>query len=321
MNTDATPEQASTKATRTRTAFLKDCVVVPLQDLVYLKTLRPLVKESVAFLQIVASISEIGLVEPPAVFPDTSRKGRYFVMDGHLRIEALKQLGAKEVSCLIATDDDTYTYNKQLNKQTPVQAHKMIVAAIESGLPAERLAKTLNLSPSTIRNRFRMLDGICDEAAELLEDKLCPAKLFAILRRMKPVRQIEAAELMIGQNNFATVFADAMLLNTPPSLLVANTAANDDSVSVESMARLEREIAVLQSQVRAVEDSFGPDVLLLTVIKRFLSAWLDCAPVVRWLAENRPEYLKEFQSISEITQVSQSALSPEETERRSSKRA
>jgi Recombinase/RepB plasmid partitioning protein len=69
------------------------------------------------------------------------------------------------------------------------------------------------------------------------------------------------------------------------------------------IARIERELAALQLQTSAVEDSYGPDVLHLTVIKGYLAKWLGNAAVVRWLAKNRPEYLKEFQRITDTEDI------------------
>ena len=65
--------------------------------------------------------------------PETSvpkQAGFYFLLDGHLRIEALKDLGAQYADCLVATDDDTYSYNKRINRLSAVQDHKMIFQAI-----------------------------------------------------------------------------------------------------------------------------------------------------------------------------------------------
>jgi ParB-like chromosome segregation protein Spo0J len=44
---------------------------------------------------IVASIKEIGLVEPPVVYPAKGNGSakKYILLDGHLRLEALKDLG------------------------------------------------------------------------------------------------------------------------------------------------------------------------------------------------------------------------------------
>ena len=43
---------------KTKAAFLKDCVLIPLSNLIYLKTLRPRVKDSITFQQILSSVRD-----------------------------------------------------------------------------------------------------------------------------------------------------------------------------------------------------------------------------------------------------------------------
>ena len=77
-----------------KNAFLNECVRVELANILPLKVSRPAVKESHKYQQILASIQDVGLVEPPVVTPAPGRNGHYLLLDGHLRIEALKDLGA-----------------------------------------------------------------------------------------------------------------------------------------------------------------------------------------------------------------------------------
>ncbi len=286
-----------------KNAFLDECVRVEVANILPLKISRPAVKESLKYQQILASIQDVGLVEPPAVTPVPGRGGHYFLLDGHLRIEALKDLGELEVDCLVATDDDTYSYNKRTNRISAVQSNKMIVRAMERGVSAERLGKALGLSPQTIKQKFRLLNGICAEAISLLGDTDCPANVFNLLRQMKPLRQIEAAELMIGNKNLSVLLAKALLAATPSDQLAVPRKNQPDQISAESIARLERELAALQMQIKTVEEDYGPDVLHLTVIKGYLTKLLANAAVVRWLARHQPEFLKEFQSIAELTEL------------------
>lgn len=202
-----------------KNAFLDECVRVEVANILPLKISRSAVKESLKYQQILASIQDVGLVEPPAVTPVPGRSGHYFLLDGHLRIEALKDLGELEVDCLVATDDDTYSYYKRTNRISAVQSNKMIVRAMERGVSAERLGKALGLSPQTIKQKFRLLNGICAEAISLLGDTDCPANVFNLLRQMKPLRQIEAAELMIGNKNLSVLLAKALLAATPSDQL------------------------------------------------------------------------------------------------------
>src|SRR3546814_20947223 len=107
-----------------------------------------------------------------------------------------------EVECLVAADDDTYTYNKRINRLAPIQEHRMIQRAIDRGVPQERIADALGLDVQTVRKRSRLLEGICADAAEILKHTPCPAGTFAVLRRMSPRRQVEADELMkIGRES------------------------------------------------------------------------------------------------------------------------
>jgi hypothetical protein len=78
----------------------------------------------------------------------------------------------------------------------PIQANRMIVKALDAGVPDERLAKSLNRPIATIRMSRTMLKDICDEALELLKDKPINDSALRLFRHVKPLRQIEMADLM-----------------------------------------------------------------------------------------------------------------------------
>ena len=92
------------------------------------------------FKQILASIEAIGLIEPLSV-GKPSREGQYILLDGHTRLVALKQLGFDKAPCLVATDDESYTYNNRVNRLSSIQEHLMIRRAVERGVTPEKLAK------------------------------------------------------------------------------------------------------------------------------------------------------------------------------------
>lgn len=286
--------------------FARDIVLLKLAQIVPLKALRPGTKESKKYTQILSSVRAIGLVEPPVVAPDPKQPSIYFLLDGLMRIEALKDIGIDEVECLVSTDDESYTYNKRINRLSAVQEHRMIVRAMDRDVPAEKIAEALELDVSTIRRRFRMLDGICAEAIEMLKETNCPMKSFEILRQMATIRQVEAADLMIGQNNFSAMFAKALLAATPDAQIVdprRKKPARKNPATAEQMARMERELASLQNQVKSVEESYGVDNLHLTVAKGYVTKLLASSRVVRWLEQNRQEYLSELQSIAGIDSI------------------
>lgn len=290
---------------RVALGFDKETVRLPLDAIIPLKPLRADVKLSAKYRQIATSVAAVGLVEPPVVSPDPANPGVYFLLDGHLRLEVLRDLNVLQVDCLVSRDDEAFTYNKRVNRLSPPQEHRMIVRAIERGVPEKRLAEALGINVSAIQRRARLMDGISDDVAELLRDAPCPLSVFDVLRKMAPLRQREAAELMLGHSNFGRPFVMALLAASSDDQILkgkhrGRKISETTEVTREQVARLERELATLQVQVKAVEETYGIDNLHLTVAKAYLAKLLSSANVVRWLAQHRPEYLSEFQKIAEL---------------------
>lgn len=188
-----------------RMGFETRTFALRLADIQPLKHISDEIKRSAKYSQISASIAEIGLVEPPVVARSREELGKFLLLDGHLRLEVLRDRGVGEVDCLISTDDEAFTYNKRVNRIAIIQEHKMILKAVENGVSEERIAKSLNVDVASIRRRRKLLDGICSEAAELLKEKHIALNTFSELRKLGAIRQIEAAELMVAMNNFPTV--------------------------------------------------------------------------------------------------------------------
>ena len=181
----------------------------------------------------------------------------------------------------------------------------MVVRAVERGVPEEKIAAALNLDPWTVRRRFRLLDGICPEVAELLADKPCSMVVIDLLKKMKPIRQMQAAELIVGMKNYSSRFAKTILGATPKEELVDSSDLKAiPKISREQIARLEKELEVVQGQTKYLEESYGTDNLCLTVAKTYLAKLLSKARIVRWLNEHHADYLAEFQAISELQSLS-----------------
>lgn len=90
-------------------------------------------------------------------------------MDGHLRFFALKSLDITQAECLITDDDEAFTYNARVNRLNPIAEHKMIMKAVQNGVKPEKIAAALNLPISRVKTSMTLLDGINDEAVELLK--------------------------------------------------------------------------------------------------------------------------------------------------------
>ncbi len=96
---------------------------VPLDQLRPSKKVPDGVMSTRKYKQIVSSINEVGLIEPLSVIQPDRKKPEYLVLDGHLRVLALKELGMSAGPCLLARDEEGYTYNHRINRLSTVQEH------------------------------------------------------------------------------------------------------------------------------------------------------------------------------------------------------
>ena len=253
-------------------------------DLQPLKIVSAAIKKSPKYVQIVASIGEIGIVEPPVVTPDRKDKGKYLLLDGHLRIEALKDRGETEVVCLISIDDEAFTYNKRVNRIAVIQEHRMIMKAIERGVSEERLAKALSVDAGSIKRKRRLLEGICGEVANILKDKHIAIQALAELRKLAPLRQIEATELMVAMNKYTFGYAKSLVAATPQDQLAEGYKPKRvRGLTSEQVALMERETANLDREFRIAEQSYGTDHLDLVIASGYIGKLLGNAKVVRYL--------------------------------------
>lgn len=254
-----------------------------------------------------ASIKELGIIEPLVVYPEPGNTGNYMLLDGHTRHRILATLGVQRVKCLIATDDEGFTYNHKVNRLSAVQEHFMIRRAIKNGVSEERLARSLRVDVSTIRSKRDMLDGICREAIDLLKDRNIGANAFREMRRVKPMWQIEIAELMRAANNFSVGYAKCLVGTTPIEHTVENDRPKEmRALSPEDLEKMENEMVTLSREFRIIEDTHGKNTLNLVVVIGYLKTLLDNARVIKFLAAHYPELLAEFQKILEIRRLQDS---------------
>ena len=274
---------------------------IAIADIQPLKVVSNAVKKTPKYAQIAVSIREIGIVESPVVARDRSEPGKYLLLDGHIRIDILKDMGEADVTCLVSTDDEAFTYNKRVNRIAMVQEHRMILKAVERGVSEERIAKALNLDVQTIRRKRQLLEGICPEVVEILKDKHIAIHAFAELRKMVPLRQIEAAELMVAMNKYTVSYAKSLVAATPQTQLVESSKPKRvKGLTDEQVALMERESLSLEREFRIAEKSYGTDHLDLVLTNGYLGKLLGNARVVRYLAQHHRDILTEFQKLAEM---------------------
>lgn len=112
--------------------------------------------------ELAASIARVGQIEPVAVAEDN---GGYVLIAGGRRLEALKELGREEVTCVVLDEDGPYlrrarsiaenTSHKAMDPGSEARAIGELMG--ELGLEVEDVAEVLGISTRTARARLELL--------------------------------------------------------------------------------------------------------------------------------------------------------------------
>ena len=292
-----------------KASFEPDIVQLPMAAILPLKTIPETVKESVKFRRIAQSIREIGIIEPIVVSRSKDDPDIYLLLDGHVRYTIMRDDDQATITCLISDDDEAFTYNKRVNRLATIQEHFMIMRALDRGVSEEKLARALNVEVKHLKRRKTLLDGICPEVVELLKDKSVNPGTFEVLRKMKPYRQIEAADLMASAGNFSSSYAKALLAGTKQDDLARpDVQKKVHGLTPEQMSRMEREMETVTGDFKAIEASYGEDVLHLVVASGYLNRLISNAAIEDYLERRHPELLIEFRAVVAATSLDQGTL-------------
>jgi RepB plasmid partitioning protein/ParB-like nuclease domain len=276
---------------------------IPISEIMPMREVPSTVRKSAKYKQIAASIAEVGIIEPPVVFRDRVNPAQYNLLEGHVRLAILLERGETEVVCLVALEDEAFTYNKRVSRMATIQEHRMILNAVKKGVSEERLARALNVNIGNIRAKRNLLTGICPEAVDLLRDKHVPMNVFVELRRMKPMRQIAAAEMMVAMNKYSTGYAKSIVAATAEEDLVEQKRKAVRGLTEAQIELMSRESAQLDRDFKLIEQSYGADHLDLVLATGYLGSLLRSAPIVRYLAQHHSQLLAEFQKITDLQQA------------------
>jgi ParB-like chromosome segregation protein Spo0J len=272
---------------------------VELTKIVPLRVVTTNLRASQKYRAIASSMQEIGMVEPLVIHPHPNDTATYLLLDGHLRLDILRAQGATSARCLLANDDEAYTYNKRINPLSTIQEHRMIMKAIKDGVSEERIASVLHIDLKTLRQKRDLLVGICPEAADLLKDKAITAGCFTVLRKMTPLRQIEAAELMSTISNYSMNLAKTILAaSSTEQLAKPGVRKAPRALSPEQLAQLEQEMTSSQAGLAALKDTYGTERLELQVACRYLATLLGNERIRKYLLKQHLDLVRELEQIT-----------------------
>ena len=275
-------------------AFQPEILTISVAEIVPIKTMSAAYRTTPTYRRIAASMAHVGLIEPLIVFPTT--KGTYVLLDGHTRLDILIATSIPTANCLLSTDNESYTYNKRVNYIPPIAQHHMILRAL-AHVSEERIAIALNVRVSTIREKRDLLKGICPEAAEILQNQKVGADAFSALRKMKPVRQIDVARLMMSAGKFSGRFVRVLLDGTRDEQLVAASTARQRATTEAQQSMMEQETDELLKHVDSIKANYGNDILDLTAACKYVQRLLANDRVHRYLAKHHEDSLNALEQL------------------------
>lgn len=283
-----------------KAGFLMEPVTLELERILPSRKLKDGIKTTTRYKMIEASVREVGVIEPLVVFAQSGKGGGYTLLDGHLRLEVLRDLGRSTAVCLVSTDDEGCTYNHRVSRIAPIQENRMILKAIEAGVPEERIAKALNVATKTIRESKTRLKDICADAIEALKDKPIAEGALRVLKKVKSYRQVEMAELMTMSNTYTASYAKALLAATPADQLIAPPKVD---TRPEQLAKIENEMRTVERDFVLLEESYSRDTLNLQLARGYLKTLLQNGRVARYLAQKHADLAAQLQRVVEVTSL------------------
>jgi hypothetical protein len=291
-----------------RISFENRLIVISLDDIVSVRTNTARVKRGHKYQQIMASIQTIGIIEPPVVIYNDKLK-KYIVLDGNLRIEALREIGIPKVSCLISSDDENYTYNKYINKLSPVQSYNMINLAIEKGVSEDKIAKALDIDMVSLKQKKTMLKGISQDVIELIKDKIFSEKVFRLLRKMKPNRQLIAVQMMIDSGKYTydalKIIYDA---SCDDDLVVPKNSKRVSTEILERKIRLENETLALNDTLQSLRFEYGINMIKFSSLHSYLRSLLNNTNIANFIKNYDEGIFNHFSKIIAIDSVTLSKM-------------
>ncbi len=275
-----------------------------LEDILPVRQITEAQKKAGRYETILASIPVVGLVEPLVVFPQKGQPGKFTLVNGHMRYYAMKELEITSADCLVAEDDEGFTYNARISRLPAIQEHKMIVKAVKNGASLERIAAALNISPRLVQASMNLLNGINDEAVDLLKDKPISPQALRMMKKVTGERQTEMARMMIEANNYHAGYVEGLVLGTRKEFLAeSNMPKKKKGMTAEAIAKMEQEMETLESGMKAITENYKENMFTLQTAHTYIKALLKNTRVAKYLKSKHAEINTEFENMAAAESV------------------
>ena len=118
------------------------------------------------------------------------------------------------------------------------------------------------------------------------------------------MRQIEVAELLVATGNFSVPYVKALFAATQSDMLVdCDKHKTVQGLTPEQVLRMEKEMEILQRDLRSVEESHGTQVLNLVLARGYLLKLFGNPRVSRYLEQHYAEIFDQLRIMSDSSSL------------------
>jgi RepB plasmid partitioning protein len=139
--------------------------------------------------------------------------------------------------------------------------------------------------------------GVAPEAHGLLQSKKLGAKAWEELARMVPMRQVEAARLMVASGCYSAPYLRSIVAASDASLIGCLKARPRIPLESRKRKAASEEITALADQLTKLTTLNGLDLITLLVSCRYAERLLSNPRTKRYLQKQWPEILTDLESI------------------------
>lgn len=274
-------------------------VDVALDELVPLHQRKVNFRTHAGYRKILASVREIGLIEPLCVYKDN---GAYVILDGFVRFKACQELGVETIPCLMYANKEAYTFNRMVNQLSPTQQVRMLRKCLDT-IEETTIARVLGMKKLTAKVSDATIKQLHPEVVKAMDKNLITLMSVHELILVKPERQLEILAEMNRCKDYGISFVRALVLRTPPKL--RNRNRKRLSPWDKNAAQKKQLVAKLEAVEQRYDFYSGlyrqytTDLLRLCIYTRKL---ISNDRVRAFLEEKEPDILERFQTILFETQ-------------------
>ena len=271
-----------------------NCVDVPIDKLRIMNERGINLTSNAGYRKIVASVGAIGLIEPLSVYAEG---GAYVILDGYLRLMACKELGMSSVPCMVYSDKQAYTYNRNVNRLSAYQEIRMLRKSLET-VDEVAIARTFGVKSIRARLIPNLVRQLHPDAIEAFKSGLIGKLVAQELMRVTHSRQTDILAEMRRMEDFGPAFCRALVIQSKESEL--NKSRRQGKAWMKDSERKKAMLARLDHAEKQHEfyvqlyRQYSSDLLKLTFYVRRLMSTPELEGFIR---RGYPELAERFAAV------------------------